>query len=123
MRGRSAAASSSSDQSPRAWSKALVLDASDGSVASTPVSRKTAKSLAFSTIRARSKTSGCWSRTHMIFDSEYVGLSRCPVVAYPRSMPTRSTSVAACAVERVSAQMIAGRTGAPVPSSSRAPII
>ena len=59
----------------------------------------------------------------MIFDNEYVGLSRCPVVAYPCAIPTRATRVSAWVVERVSAQMMAGRTGAPDPSSSRAPII
>ena len=74
-------------------------------------------------MRARAKTSGSWSRTHMILDSEYVGLSRCPVILYPSAIPTRSTSVAVCATERVSAQMIAGRTGAPDRSSSTAPII
>ena len=45
------------------------------------------------------------------------------MIRYPRSMPTRSTRVAVWATERVSAQMIAGRTGTPSPSSSTAPII
>ena len=45
------------------------------------------------------------------------------MIAYPRSMPTFSTRVAVWATERVSAQMIAGRTGTPAPSSSTAPII
>jgi hypothetical protein len=38
-------------------------------------------------------------------------------------MPIRSTSWSVCAVDRVSAQMIAGRTGSPAPSTSTAPII
>jgi hypothetical protein len=38
-------------------------------------------------------------------------------------MPTRSSSRSVWAVERVSAQMIAGRTGSPAASSSTAPII
>jgi hypothetical protein len=38
-------------------------------------------------------------------------------------MSTRSSSCPVWAVERVSAQMIAGRTGSPAASSSTAPII
>src|SRR5665647_2557085 len=38
-------------------------------------------------------------------------------------MPTRCTSLALWAIDRVSAQMIAGRTGVPAPSSRTAPII
>src|SRR5665647_2819066 len=38
-------------------------------------------------------------------------------------MPTRCTSGALWAIDRVSAQMIAGRTGVPAPSSRTAPII
>ena len=57
-RGTSAASISSVDHSAAAWSYALVLEASDGSVASTPVSRYATKSLASTTVRAREKTSG-----------------------------------------------------------------
>jgi hypothetical protein len=79
-RSRPAASISSADQVPAAWSKALVLLASDGSVTRAPVSRCTTKSLASTTWRTRANASGSVSRTHMTLVSEYVGLSRCPVI-------------------------------------------
>lgn len=109
--GNPEAAMISDDHTPLRWSKAFVAEASDLSVARTPVRRWTTKSLATQKWRTRAKISGSWSRTHITFSMEYVGLSRWPRSAYAVAGATTRSSAAVCSVLRVSAQMIAGRTG------------
>ena len=104
-----------------ATSSHSVPEASEQSVAASPVICSRSQSFGSSTRRVRAKTSASWARTQSSFGAVKPGIARLPVIA--RDAGTARSSAAHSATLRPSFHSIAGRSTASLASSSVAPCI
>ena len=115
-RGISSASSSSSDQSRARTSSSSVPDASEASVARSPVRRRRTWSFGSRTVRTRAATSGSSSSSQRTLGAWNPVRAGLPATSRSRAAPTRSVIQAHCAAVRWSFHSRAGRR-----TSSRAP--
>ena len=115
------AASISGDQRRPPTSSQSVPDASDASVARSPVSSSRSQSFGSSTCAVCAKTSGSWRATQRSFGAVKPGIAALPVICRDRG--SRASSSAHSAWLRPSFHRIAGRRTRSFASSSVAPCI